>query len=167
MVLSAIAAFGMVVYFVGYVFYRCYYREWALDEPDTRACVGLDPSVLKTFPVFVYSDGNKPNKGPLECAVCLGLFEEEETLRTLPDCGHMFHVDCIDAWLAGHCTCPLCRACLVPQPDKLGCVTRLWRQRRGEVNTERNDVVETRREMVVVQLGEHSQMEVNRTVGEV
>lgn len=78
---------------------------------------GLDPTVIDTFPMFLYSDvkdlklGN--NKGSLECAVCLNEFEDDETLRLLPQCSHVFHPDCIDAWLASHVTCPVCRADLM------------------------------------------------------
>ncbi|XP_052201990.1 E3 ubiquitin-protein ligase ATL6-like [Diospyros lotus] len=81
---------------------------------------GLDPAVIETFPTFVYSavKGLKIGKGALECAVCLNEFEEEETLRLIPKCDHVFHPDCIDAWLDAHVTCPVCRADLVPQPGE-------------------------------------------------
>jgi len=48
-----------------------------------------------------------------ECLVCLGEFEQEESLRLLPKCSHAFHVPCIDTWLRSHKTCPLCRAPIV------------------------------------------------------
>ncbi|KAL2924560.1 E3 ubiquitin-protein ligase ATL6 [Bienertia sinuspersici] len=77
---------------------------------------GLDQSVLDTYPKFLYSDVKelKIGKGTLECAVCLNEFEDKETLRLLPVCDHVFHPECIDAWLSGHTTCPVCRANLVP-----------------------------------------------------
>ncbi len=50
-----------------------------------------------------------------ECAVCLSDFEEEDDLRLLPGCKHVFHKDCIDVWFQSHSTCPLCRASLVPK----------------------------------------------------
>ncbi|XP_021840489.2 E3 ubiquitin-protein ligase ATL15-like [Spinacia oleracea] len=53
---------------------------------------------------------------PLECAVCLSPYEEEETLRLLPKCDHVFHLLCVDRWLAAHTTCPICRAELVNTP---------------------------------------------------
>lgn len=46
------------------------------------------------------------------CAVCLGEYKEDELLRCLPQCGHTFHVNCIDAWLQQHATCPVCRMSL-------------------------------------------------------
>lgn len=81
---------------------------------------GLDPAVVATFPTMVYSDvkGLKIGKGALECAVCLNEFEDDETLRLIPKCDHVFHPDCVDAWLASHVTCPVCRANLVPQPGE-------------------------------------------------
>uniref|UniRef100_A0A6N2KYP5 RING-type E3 ubiquitin transferase n=1 Tax=Salix viminalis TaxID=40686 RepID=A0A6N2KYP5_SALVM len=73
---------------------------------------GLDPAVIETFPTLVYSvvKGLKIGKGALECAVCLNEFEEDEKLRLIPNCDHVFHPDCIGAWLESHSTCPVCRA---------------------------------------------------------
>ncbi|KAE8677719.1 putative excision repair cross-complementing 1 ercc1 [Hibiscus syriacus] len=79
---------------------------------------GLEASVIETFPIMVYSEvkDHKIGKGALECAVCLNEFEDDETLRLIPKCDHVFHPECIDSWLASHTTCPVCRANLVPQP---------------------------------------------------
>ncbi|XP_058179588.1 E3 ubiquitin-protein ligase ATL6-like [Rhododendron vialii] len=52
----------------------------------------------------------KIGEGELSCAVCVSEFEDNETLRLLPKCDHVFHPDCIDLWLASHSTCPICRA---------------------------------------------------------
>ncbi|XP_068643580.1 E3 ubiquitin-protein ligase ATL6-like [Aristolochia californica] len=84
-----------------------------------RAARGLDPAVVETFPIFEYSvvKNLKIGKGTLECAVCLSEFKDDETLRLLPKCNHVFHPDCIDAWLSNHTTCPVCRSNLVPGPD--------------------------------------------------
>lgn len=82
-----------------------------------RAPKGLDPTVVESFPTFIYSvvKGLKIGKGTLECAVCLNEFEDDETLRLLPKCDHVFHPECIDAWLSSHVTCPVCRANLIPE----------------------------------------------------
>ncbi|XWS33372.1 hypothetical protein CRYUN_Cryun22dG0076400 [Craigia yunnanensis] len=80
---------------------------------------GLDPAAIESFPVFIYSyvKDLKIGKGVLECAVCLSEFEDDETLRLIPKCSHVFHPDCINAWLAYHVTCPVCRAKLTPDSD--------------------------------------------------
>lgn len=74
---------------------------------------GLDPAILATFPIFLYSDVkvhlvNKTT--PLECAICLAEFVDPELLRLLPICSHVFHPHCIAPWLTFHVTCPVCRA---------------------------------------------------------
>ncbi|XP_027356514.1 RING-H2 finger protein ATL11-like [Abrus precatorius] len=80
---------------------------------------GLDREIIETFPTFVYSTVKslKIGRATLECAVCLNEFEDDETLRLIPKCSHVFHHECIDAWLNNHSTCPVCRANLVPKPE--------------------------------------------------
>ncbi|MED6158108.1 hypothetical protein PIB30_029676 [Stylosanthes scabra] len=80
---------------------------------------GLDREIIETFPTFVYSTvkTQKIGRTTLECAVCLNEFNDDETLRLIPKCSHVFHPDCIDAWLANHSTCPVCRANLFPIPS--------------------------------------------------
>lgn len=76
---------------------------------------GLDPTVLKSLPVFVYSPNTHPDS--IECAVCLSEFEENEKGRTLPKCNHSFHIECIDMWFHSHSTCPLCRSPVESVPE--------------------------------------------------
>ncbi|XP_062196115.1 E3 ubiquitin-protein ligase ATL31-like [Phragmites australis] len=85
----------------------------------SRRLRGLDRALLESFPTMAYADvkAHKAGNGALECAVCLSEFDGDETLRFLPKCSHAFHTDCIDAWLASHVTCPVCRASLVPDAD--------------------------------------------------
>jgi len=40
------------------------------------------------------------------CAICL---DEDVTVCHPLECGHMFHIDCIDRWLHRQNTCPICR----------------------------------------------------------
>ncbi|GJN03815.1 hypothetical protein PR202_ga21296 [Eleusine coracana subsp. coracana] len=108
-------------------FFSVYLRRCAgppLGGPDeypaariafaSRRARGLDRAVLDSFPTMAYADV-KAHKGVLECAVCLSEFDDDDTLRLLlPACAHAFHADCIDAWLASHVTCPVCRAVLLP-----------------------------------------------------
>lgn len=57
--------------------------------------------------------GKAENHTEVKCQVCQFPYEEGDALRRLP-CGHCFHVDCIDAWLAVKDTCALCRKSIVP-----------------------------------------------------
>lgn len=81
-----------------------------------RQAEGLDKAVVESLPLVGYSlvKGLKGGKDLSECAVCLSDFEEDENLRLLPKCGHIFHPDCIDMWFHSHSTCPLCRSSLIP-----------------------------------------------------
>ncbi|KAF8105486.1 hypothetical protein N665_0157s0070 [Sinapis alba] len=78
---------------------------------------GIDASMIETFPTFIYSEvkTQKIGNGALECAICLNEFRDDETLRLLPICDHVFHPHCIGAWLQGHVTCPVCRMNLADQ----------------------------------------------------
>ncbi|KAI5650832.1 hypothetical protein M9H77_36837 [Catharanthus roseus] len=75
------------------------------SDPANR---GLEPAVLNSLPLFVYSSKTHPNV--MDCAVCLSEFEDKEMGRVLPKCNHSFHIECIDMWFHSHSTCPLCRS---------------------------------------------------------
>ncbi|KAM3323990.1 RING-H2 finger protein ATL2 [Capsicum chacoense] len=90
-----------------------------VDNPNSGmsdANRGLEPAVLNSLPAFSYSDKTHPE--PLECAVCLSEFEENEKGRVLPQCNHSFHLECIDMWFHSHSTCPLCRSPVEPVSDQ-------------------------------------------------
>ncbi|CAI0471015.1 unnamed protein product [Linum tenue] len=72
---------------------------------------GLDPALVQLFPTFPYSSVKefRREKHELECIICLTEFEEEDLLRLLTVCYHVFHPECIDLWLRSHKTCPVCR----------------------------------------------------------
>ncbi|CAH1453454.1 unnamed protein product [Lactuca virosa] len=70
---------------------------------------GLDEALIKSITICKYKRGD----GLVlctDCSVCLGEFQEDESIKLLPKCSHAFHVYCIDTWLKTHSNCPLCRA---------------------------------------------------------
>nr|XP_043635230.1 RING-H2 finger protein ATL40-like [Erigeron canadensis] len=83
---------------------------------------GLEPKVIASLPVLMYRDMNHEQGLSPECTVCLGVFEDTQMIRTLPNCKHHFHVECIDRWLGSHSSCPICRhevepcAAILPLP---------------------------------------------------
>ncbi|OIT39555.1 PREDICTED: E3 ubiquitin-protein ligase ATL31-like [Nicotiana attenuata] len=122
-----IAALFFVALFSIYIRYRISTNgNSILQTLSTRrrpsaATRGLDNSVIETFPTFAYAEvkDHHIGKDGLECAVCLNEFEDDEKLRLIPKCDHVFHPECIGAWLKSHVTCPVCRADLTtPQPDE-------------------------------------------------
>ncbi|KAL6317205.1 hypothetical protein AAG906_029957 [Vitis piasezkii] len=116
------------------------HRSW-------MAARGLNSSDIERFPTFVYSavKAHKIGKEGLECAVCLNEFEDDETLRLLPKCNHVFHSDCIDLWLASHVTCPVCRANLTPKPGEKFCapVPIFGPETESDESDTRAEIVET------------------------
>uniref|UniRef100_A0ACD5ZDD4 Uncharacterized protein n=1 Tax=Avena sativa TaxID=4498 RepID=A0ACD5ZDD4_AVESA len=82
---------------------------------------GLDAAEIAELPLVSYRDvkEHRISDGridPLECAVCLLEFEDDDSLRLLPTCPHAFHPECIGLWLEKHVTCPLCRASVLDTP---------------------------------------------------
>ncbi|CAD6343046.1 unnamed protein product [Miscanthus lutarioriparius] len=74
---------------------------------------GVDPELLRSLPVtvYVYRAAVPGSKVDAE-------LEDGEEARFLPCCGHGFHAECVDMWLASHTTCPLCRLTVSkPDPD--------------------------------------------------
>ncbi|KQK03285.1 RING-H2 finger protein ATL2 [Brachypodium distachyon] len=67
---------------------------------------GMSAAAVAALPTFAY-EAEQP---AADCAVCLGQLEAGEKVRRLPKCAHLFHADCVDAWLRAHSTCPMCRA---------------------------------------------------------
>ncbi|KAE8809555.1 RING-H2 finger protein ATL5K [Hordeum vulgare] len=121
---------------------RCGFASWRRDHDDVVATQhhhhivysaepapsrGLEEAAIRRIPTLRYRKPPVPPcKAPEaqvagECAVCLSEFQEGERLRLLPPCLHLFHIDCIDAWLYATANCPLCRAAISgaacqPQP---------------------------------------------------
>ncbi|KAG6535645.1 RING-H2 finger protein ATL5-like [Zingiber officinale] len=86
------------------------------DAPSTARA----ETVLTRLPVFEYSSAVQKKK--ISCSVCLMDFKDGEKGRFLPRCFHCFHVECIDAWLASHLECPVCRASVDPAAPELAAV---------------------------------------------
>ncbi|XP_071706771.1 RING-H2 finger protein ATL80-like [Rutidosis leptorrhynchoides] len=76
---------------------------------------GIKKKIVQALPKFVYEkekhDAVKLACG--DCAICLSEYADGDEIRVLPQCGHGFHVGCIDLWLNSHSSCPSCRQMLV------------------------------------------------------
>ncbi|KAM3191495.1 hypothetical protein ACQJBY_069030 [Aegilops geniculata] len=103
-------------------------REWLWrlesrrhhDEVQLPSARAANPAAR--LPAFKYNRSVKHNvtggeEEAATCSVCLGVFQLGETVRLLPACMHLYHVECIDPWLDAHSTCPICRSDADPTMD--------------------------------------------------
>ncbi|XP_037428234.1 probable E3 ubiquitin-protein ligase ATL44 [Triticum dicoccoides] len=107
-------------------------RSAASSGPDANK--GLKKRALMALPKLAYEDAvaaavaarggtasaaaGEGQEGILsECAICLSEYAGKEEIRVLPQCGHGFHVACVDAWLRAHSSCPSCRRVVIVVAD--------------------------------------------------
>ncbi|CAK9178165.1 unnamed protein product, partial [Ilex paraguariensis] len=72
---------------------------------------GLKKKILQSLPKSTY-ESTAEGKFTAECAICLAEYVDGDEIRVLPQCGHGFHLNCIDTWLGSHSSCPSCRQIL-------------------------------------------------------
>ncbi|KAG7557169.1 Zinc finger RING-type [Arabidopsis suecica] len=122
-IVFALASVGFIAFYcINYYIRRCRDRAAAAEDTEEarmsprRPPRGLDAEAIESFPSFIYTKarGIEPGIGELECVVCLNEFKDDETLRLVPPCVHVFHADCVDIWLSHSSTCPICRANVAP-----------------------------------------------------
>ncbi|XP_022925918.1 E3 ubiquitin-protein ligase ATL41-like [Cucurbita moschata] len=84
----------------------------AATAPAPKA--GLDPVLIaKLLQESIHEQADHHGE-IVECSICLSNIEEKATVRILPNCKHIFHVECIDMWLFSNTTCPVCRTAVEP-----------------------------------------------------
>ncbi|XP_059304636.1 putative RING-H2 finger protein ATL21B [Lycium ferocissimum] len=78
--------------------------------PQPIALVGLDEPTIASYPKTILGESRRlPKPNDNICPICLSEYQPKETLRTIPECQHCFHADCIDEWLRLNASCPVCR----------------------------------------------------------
>ncbi|KAJ9693853.1 hypothetical protein PVL29_009694 [Vitis rotundifolia] len=93
-------------------------REQQLVMEEFVVDVGIDEATILSYPKMVYSEAKLQHKDSTAacCSICLADYKGSDMLRLLPDCGHLFHLKCVDPWLRLHPTCPVCRTSPLPTP---------------------------------------------------
>lgn len=78
--------------------------------PPAIVVNGLDRPTIESYPKTLLGEsGRLPKPNDNTCSICLGEYEPKQTLRTIPECNHYFHAECIDKWLRMNASCPVCR----------------------------------------------------------
>ncbi|KAK8957748.1 putative RING-H2 finger protein ATL71 [Platanthera zijinensis] len=93
-------------------------RRRALMVADQQDEAGLAQATIDSYPKLTYAEAKKTTPAADECcSICLSDYRDDDALRQLPECGHLFHLGCIDPWLRRHLTCPVCRSFSVNTPS--------------------------------------------------
>ncbi|KAK3006679.1 hypothetical protein RJ639_016947 [Escallonia herrerae] len=78
--------------------------------PQPTLVMGLDGPTIESYPKTTLGESRRlPKPDDNTCPICLSEYRPKETLRSIPECQHCFHADCIDEWLRLNATCPVCR----------------------------------------------------------
>jgi len=77
----------------------------ALGEVKPRNTPG---HIIAGLPYGKYSEWAAPGCDE-RCPVCLDDYHADDELLKITDCSHWFHRGCLEQWLGGANTCPVCR----------------------------------------------------------
>ncbi|KAL3570592.1 hypothetical protein D5086_027841 [Populus alba] len=81
-----------------------------VDTESVVIIAGLDGPTIESYPKIVLGESRRlPKPDDNTCSICLCEYKHKETLKTIPECKHCFHSDCIDEWLRLNASCPICR----------------------------------------------------------
>ncbi|KQJ97699.1 RING-H2 finger protein ATL74 [Brachypodium distachyon] len=72
----------------------------------------LRPADAASLPVVPYAGATTKGQ-ERDCPVCLEEFGDDDGVKVVPACGHVFHAACIDRWLGVRNSCPVCRCAVV------------------------------------------------------
>ncbi|EXB38450.1 RING-H2 finger protein ATL34 [Morus notabilis] len=92
-------------------------QGYVATEATTSAVVptqSVGSAVIGSFPLHSFPSEGSATFGDT-CGICIEDFADGETLRSFPNCGHLYHSECLEGWLNGDGGkwCPCCKRDLV------------------------------------------------------
>jgi len=81
------------------------HRYWNRDRSTEK---GASRKQIGALPTQTYVKHRGTNLQGDQCAICLAVFNNKDTIRIMP-CDHIHHKKCLDNWLLLQGTCPVCR----------------------------------------------------------
>ncbi|KAI0522528.1 hypothetical protein KFK09_004907 [Dendrobium nobile] len=120
----SIIIFIVILLFMAIIFYITYLVLYYPPispplQPEHNDEIGIDNATLRIWPMLTYAEASSQDLRVLDtsCSVCLVNYEEElgenNALRLLPECRHLFHATCVDQWLRWQRTYPVCKSLVV------------------------------------------------------
>ena len=105
--------------YINYICYNLNQQGWVFEDYDTTITNTVNEKysekeenndIINNIPSFLFNINNNEvnNETPCNCIVCICDIEDNDECKKL-NCGHMFHIDCIDNWLRRSLECPMCR----------------------------------------------------------
>ncbi|KAL0737103.1 hypothetical protein Bca4012_013313 [Brassica carinata] len=92
-----------------YVFvHKCWRRNDVLDRVSSsgRLSNDHDDDHFMFYSPEFRTSGEGEEKISQQCSACLNEFHVNETVKVIPHCFHLFHIDCVDP---KNVSCPLCQ----------------------------------------------------------
>ncbi|KAI5077776.1 hypothetical protein GOP47_0007600 [Adiantum capillus-veneris] len=82
-----------------------YEELYDMFGPGDGVTKGASEACLEKLPRYMVTKDNKLDASgdSLSCTICLQELLQGETARSLPLCHHVFHMSCVDKWLAWNC----------------------------------------------------------------
>ncbi|KAF8266221.1 hypothetical protein EI94DRAFT_1586477, partial [Lactarius quietus] len=74
--------------------------------------------VIELLPTAMFKEWRNAESDQ-RCPICLDDYQEDDRVMKLSDCSHWLHKNCLQQWLRGATTCPVCRQRVGgPQPGR-------------------------------------------------
>lgn len=84
------------------------YGNWFNDRPNiSTPQPRFHRNICMKLPILRQISNIKISKENTNCSICLNN-QKDKVIRQL-NCGHKFHIECIDIWFEKNNNCPLCR----------------------------------------------------------
>ncbi|KAH9067872.1 hypothetical protein EDB87DRAFT_1552708, partial [Lactarius vividus] len=64
--------------------------------------------VIELLPTAMFKEWRSAESDQ-RCPICLDDYQEDDPVMKLSDCSHWLHKNCLQQWLRGATTCPVCR----------------------------------------------------------
>ncbi|MFS8016735.1 putative transcription factor C2H2 family [Helianthus anomalus] len=100
---ALVCVVGLIAVAISY----CFWHQRRSPSQPSATNKKIEKKFLEALLKFAYHSAKQEKHG--NCAICLEEYVDGDEIRVLPQCGHVFHIGCIDKWLDSHSSCPSCR----------------------------------------------------------